>query len=424
VHDFILEKMCVNNEYLTFCTCSERDPKASDYYDTEIYYTWLLTRYIGRRESSRRGKILKPSEDLGKGLTLPTILGQLNSNSIYFDFDYHPNDLDCLSISNNLKHPFYEYFSLIYKNDIWQEGSNPAFVSSTKTIAHGKISRKVDEPEKTRKWLVSRDKLSLNQLFDKLLNEKNIQEQWRFITALVNRFPQESFDKALDLSQSNSKTHKIHGFRLMQELYESEYKLDQVKSFLFEKVESESDKEIIEILIYSLTSNPSLLRGEQIISLLSIKERGDNFKILLLDELLPYNHKLVIDFLLELCRDNNLGVQQKAIMELSCNDVLDSPKIRKELWLHVESKNKKISQYCIFGLALRRDYDIKPILEKEFQYIDNAGSLILKAIESGKKKIKPHLQPILDGLIGDTKILSGLLIDLIDQYTNALDDEY
>lgn len=385
--------MCINNEKLTFCTCSEKEAKATDNYDSEIYYTWLLTSYVGYKESRVRGKILMPSEDLGKGLTLSRILEMLNSNLSYFDFDYHPKELDCLRIDNNLKHPFYQYFSVIYKNNLWQKGSNPAFVSLTKTIAQGRISREVIEPEKTSSWLVSQDKLSANQLFDKLLSEKNIKEQWRFITALVNRFPKESFQKAYNLCKANSKTNKIYGFRLMFKLYESEYNLEQIKSFLFKRVESENDKEIIETLIFTLTSNPSLLRDEEIKSLLSLKERGNQLKIILMDELISYNHKLVIDFFVELCRDTNLGVKQKAIMNLSYEEKLDTPKIRKALWENVESQNKNLRQYSIYGLALRKDNNIKSILEKELQYIDNDDSLILDAIEElGDEKMKPLLE--------------------------------
>jgi hypothetical protein len=407
--------MCINNEKLTFCTCSEKEVKASDNYDSEIYYTWLLTSYIGYKKSRIRGKLLMPSNDLEKGLTVSRILEMLNSNLNYFDFNYHPKELDCLHIDNNLKHPFYQYFSVIYKNNLWQRGSNPAFVSLTKTIAQGRISKEVTEPEKTSNWLVSQEKLSVNQLFDKLLSEKNIKEQWRFITALVNRFPKESFQKAYNLCNTNSKTDKISGFRLMSKLYESEYNLEQIKSFLFKRVESENDKEIIETLIFSLTSNLSLLRDEEIKSLLSLKERGDNFKVVLMDELISYNHKLVIDFFLELCIDTNLGVKQKAIMNLSYEDDLDTPKIRKVLWENVENQNKKVRQYSIYGLALRKDNNIKSILEKELQYIDNDGSLILEAIEElGDKKMKPLLESKLEQLNSDNKYLSKLLIDTIE----------
>ncbi len=406
--------MCINNEKLTFCTCSEKEVKASDNFDSEIYYTWLLTSYIGYKESRIRGKILMPSKDLGKGLTLDRILEILNSDLSYFDFDYHPKELDCFRIKNNLKYPFHQYFSVIYKNNLWQQGSNPAFVSLTKTIAQGRISREVTESKKTRNWLVSQEKLSIIQLFDKLLSEKDVTEQWQFITALANRFPKESFQKAINLCNANSKTEKIYGFRLMSQLYESEYNLKQIKSFLFKRVESENDKEIIETLIFSLTSNLSLLKDDEIKSLLSLKERGDNFKVVLMDELINYNHKLVIDFFVELCRDTNLGVKQKAIMNLSYEDDLDTPKVRKVLWENVENQNKKVRQYSIYGLALRKDNNIKSILEKELKYIDNDSSLILEAIEElGNKRMKPLLESKLEQL-NNNKYLSKLLIDTIE----------
>ena len=407
--------MCINSEKLTFCTCSEKQVKSSDNYESEIYYTWLLTSFIGYKKSKLIGKILMPSKDLGKGLTLHRILEMLNANLSYFDFDYHPKELDSFQIRNNLKHPFYEYFSVIYKDGFWQEGNNLAFVSLTKTIAEGKILKEVTEPEKTSNWIVSQNKLSMSQLFDKLLSEKDITNQWRFINALVNRFPKESFQKAYSLCRSNSKTDKIYGFRLMFKLYESEYNLEQIKSFLLKKIASENDKEILEILIFSLKSNLSLLKDEEIKSLLSLKERSDYFKIVLADELINYNHELIIDFFVELCRDKNLGVKQKAIINLSYKNDFNTPKVRKVLWENVENQNKEVKQHSIYGLALRKDHKIRSVLEKELQHLHNENSLILDAIEElGDKKMKPLLKSKLEQLNDDDKYLSELLIEVIE----------
>jgi hypothetical protein len=114
-------------------------------------------------------------------------------------------------------------------------------------------------------------------------------------------------------------------------------------------------------------------------------------------------------------------VKQKAIINLSYENDLDTPQIRKVLWENVENQNKKVRQYSIYGLALRKDNNIKSILEKELQYIDNDDSLILEAIEElGDKKMKPLLESKLEQLDSDNKYLSKLLIDTIENIkTNA-----
>ncbi|WP_422104034.1 hypothetical protein [Winogradskyella sp.] len=412
--------MCIKNEKLIFCTCSEKEDKTSDHYVKDIYYTWLLTSYIGYRKSRIRGKILMPSKDLGQGLTLTRILNMLNSDLSYFDFDYHPKELDCLHIDNGLKHPYYQYFSVIYKNNLWQQGRNPAFVSITKTIAQGRILREVSEPKKTNSWLVSQEKLSVSQLFDNLLSDNNDEEQRQFITALANRFPKASFQKALYLCNVNSIKDKISGFRLMAELYESEYNLEQIKSFLFDKLSSENEKEILEILLFALTSNLNVLGDKEIKSLLSLKERSDSFKLRLMDVFSGFNHPLVVDYFIEICRDNNWEVKEEAIMNLSHEYDWDTPEIRKVLWENAENQHKVLRQYAIYGLANRKDNKIKSILEKELQSIDNNDALILEAIEElGDLNMIPLLESKLEK-IDKNKHLSKLLLKTIQRMkTNA-----
>jgi len=412
--------MCINNEKLTFCTCSETQVKSSENYDSEIYFTWILTSYIGRKQSRIRGKMLMPSKDLGEGLTLNRILEMLNSGLSYFDFDYHPKELDCFHLSNNLEHTFYQYFSVIYKNNFWQEGRNQAFVSLTKTIAEGRILRGVAESEKTSNWLVSRDKLTVNELFDKLLSKKNNKEQRLFINALVNRFPNESYDKALYLCNLNPKIDKILGFELIGALYDSEHNFEQIKSFLFEKLKTENDKEILVKIVRSLTLKLDLLSDAEIANLISVKEKGNDLKIVLIDELKGCNHKNIIDFFIELGRDTNWGVKQKMIIDLSYEEDIDTPEIRKVLWENVENQNRKVRLHSIYGLAMRKDNNIKAILEKELQFITYDDSLILRAIkEIGDLNMIPSLELKLKKVSTNDDFARSIMSTIIRMKANA-----
>ncbi|MBB4804934.1 hypothetical protein HNP38_000206 [Chryseobacterium defluvii] len=126
--------MCTFNNEIKFCTCVEED-----IYEIKDIYIWSLNRYVGKRETNRRGKIMIPVNDFENGISTESIILKLNTGNI-FDFEYIPEERDTLYISFNAKNnEEYKYFKLIFRDKCWQEGSNPAFVSINKNIAKGEI---------------------------------------------------------------------------------------------------------------------------------------------------------------------------------------------------------------------------------------------------------------------------------------------
>ena len=126
--------MCTPNTKLQFCTCIE-----GDIYDVKDIYIWTLRRYVDSKESLMRGKIMKSTKDFENGISVGNIIAKLNLENI-FDFEYTPQEKDSLNISFNAENKEeYKYFTLIFKENIWQEGRNPAFVSINKSIAEGEI---------------------------------------------------------------------------------------------------------------------------------------------------------------------------------------------------------------------------------------------------------------------------------------------
>ncbi|SEW33031.1 hypothetical protein SAMN05421841_2357 [Chryseobacterium wanjuense] len=126
--------MCIPNTELQFCTCVE-----GNIFDIKDIYIWTLRTFVGLKESDRRGKIMIPVENLGNGITIENVIARLNTGNI-FDFEYIPKERDTLHISFNAKNKSdYKYFSLIYINKIWEQGSNPVFTSISNQIAEGEI---------------------------------------------------------------------------------------------------------------------------------------------------------------------------------------------------------------------------------------------------------------------------------------------
>ncbi|WBV53973.1 hypothetical protein [Chryseobacterium gambrini] len=126
--------MCTPNTELQFCTCAEGNIN-----DIKDIYIWSLYRYHGSRESLIRGKVMMPVKDFENGISAEHMTSKLNHGNI-FDFDYTPQERDTIHISFNAKNRAeYKYFTLIFRDGVWQEGRNPLFVSIEKNIAKGEV---------------------------------------------------------------------------------------------------------------------------------------------------------------------------------------------------------------------------------------------------------------------------------------------
>ncbi len=84
---------------------------------------------------------MRPSDQLDEYIHMQEIIKEMNTRNC-FDFDYSPQEEDTLHFDNGKKHPEYAYFSLIYRNNMWQEGNNPAFTSRKTQLAEGIVKNK------------------------------------------------------------------------------------------------------------------------------------------------------------------------------------------------------------------------------------------------------------------------------------------
>lgn len=110
-------------------------------FEIQDIYAWSLYRYIGYKEKNPFffASFVKPVEDFSNGISAEHIISKLNEGNI-FDFDYTPQEKDTLHISFNAKNRReYKYFELIFRDNIWQTGCNPRYVSVTEKIAEGEV---------------------------------------------------------------------------------------------------------------------------------------------------------------------------------------------------------------------------------------------------------------------------------------------
>ncbi|CAL2092882.1 hypothetical protein [Tenacibaculum sp. 190524A05c] len=132
--------MCKEKENIIFCSCltTNTESNTNDFLDG---YSWSLTKYKGQKNSLLLGKIVIPKNDLGNNITVENILSLLNSKVNSFDFDYTPNEKDCLDISIPDPIERIRYFKVKYINEKWVKGGNHPFRSINETIAEGKIKK-------------------------------------------------------------------------------------------------------------------------------------------------------------------------------------------------------------------------------------------------------------------------------------------
>lgn len=127
--------MCNASGGFKFCACMDDFETRQKNYK----YTWTLQKLVGAKsEINRRGKIVRPTSDLGDGITQEETLKELEENNC-FDFEYFPGENDTLHISTFCEDQRIKYFSLIFKNGAWTVGNN-AF-SPKETIKEGYIKK-------------------------------------------------------------------------------------------------------------------------------------------------------------------------------------------------------------------------------------------------------------------------------------------
>lgn len=127
--------MCKESTKLKFCTCNtDEDIKVDD-----PIYKWSLSRLVNIDETLEiLGSIIPPVTGLDNNVTVANVLKLINEENV-FDFDYDPVADDTITIYSDTSEFGYQYFSIIYKNGIWQKGNNPVFKSKKILLDKGHI---------------------------------------------------------------------------------------------------------------------------------------------------------------------------------------------------------------------------------------------------------------------------------------------
>lgn len=134
--------MCNFENGFKLCTCSQKivHHKKSRKHKQENKtqkYTWELCRAKTAEPSFLEiGFYYPPKKDIGQGLEENWVLLNLNLENC-FDFEYTPQEDDCLTIKNDSN--INDYMAFIFKNNQWITNNNDPFQFDLKTINKGKI---------------------------------------------------------------------------------------------------------------------------------------------------------------------------------------------------------------------------------------------------------------------------------------------
>ena len=138
--------MCKPDSQIHLCSCASiaSIPYPNKEFNLEQYtkthFVWRLKRYLGNKDSGMMGEMVMPLQRLSEELTVDHLIIELTKNDI-FDFDYAPKDGDELivreeyiykAIKGKPRPELYNYMSLIYRDDSWEDDVYNLFAQKTR----------------------------------------------------------------------------------------------------------------------------------------------------------------------------------------------------------------------------------------------------------------------------------------------------
>jgi hypothetical protein len=377
--------MCQAKDHFMFCSCVEEELKTIED-SRENYFTWSLWKYLGSRQSTLTGKIKIPKKNLGSGISEKAICKQLNSAIHSFDFDYTPRERDTLHIKVPDLEKDFHYFSLIFRDGVWQYGRNPAFASTEEKIASGVI-------KKQGTW-VKNPKDDLEAIFSAYLANPDDYRNAPDLRRLVKKDPALFFKKAQQLFSSKWRREREISAHIFVMLFQMEYDFETVKSILFEFLQSNENRQFFRLVLGAFQVKNELLTASEITLICSFKILETDVREGIIRAFEGLNHQKIIAILIEFSSDKDANIRKKAVHNLrQVIDISNADRIQKALWPRIDDSSKEVRLEAMIGLAVLQDKNIKEVLLEELkaEYIMKLS--LLDAIEALEdNSFIPHLE--------------------------------
>jgi len=244
---------------------------------------------------------------------------------------------------------------------------------------------------------MSRKNWTDEKLLSRLINNKTDRTRWENIFVLRTRPSQKLFEKCVDLSKSKSPKIRKIGIDILAQLGTPPrpFLKDTLKLY-FILLETETEPDVLNSLLYSIGHNNDNLDNEQILKLCSFLHiRNSMIKEGLVYALLGIDHVNAIETLIVLSSDESSHIRNWATFGLGTLNEKNNIYIREALWNRVNDKNQDTKLEAIVGLARRKDKRINDIIKREL-ISGEYGTLIFEAIiEIQDLEFLPILKKIL-----------------------------
>jgi hypothetical protein len=230
---------------------------------------------------------------------------------------------------------------------------------------------------------MSRKTWTDEKLFFRLLNNKTNKTYSENLSELRSRDNKIVFERSVSLVQSNVLKQRLIGIELLSQLGISTRPfLKPTLKLFFGLLKKDKDPEILSTILYGIGHNNEHVSEQEIKLICSFKKHEHTEVRQGLTFALGGNSsKPAIETLIELSKDKNDWVRDWATFGIGSQSEVDSLEVRKALWERISDKYVFAHEEAIYGLAKRKDPEIKQILAEELSKIDHHGSYILEAIE-------------------------------------------
>jgi len=254
-------------------------------------------------------------------------------------------------------------------------------------------------------------------IINRLIFNKTTKTYWNNISELRSRASKELFEKCVELTKSQNDKERMIGIDLLAQLSDK----NRIRPFskkvigiYINLLKKENNPINLMSILYGIGHNSENITKNTHIELICTfkNHQEDCVREGVTFALNGIDNENAIETLIFLSEDRRTYIRNWATFGIGTQLEIDNSDIRKCLWKRVYDKHQDTKLEAIYGLAKRKDKDIKTIIVKELQNYE-FGTLLFDAIEElNDKTLLPILELHLQKSEKDKTINSEWINDL------------
>lgn len=228
---------------------------------------------------------------------------------------------------------------------------------------------------------MSRKKWSSGKIFTRLLTNKSRKTYWSNISELRSRPTESTYKQAYALASSHIDKEKIIGLDVLQQLgYDPRFNQKETIELHFKLLNEYQSNSVLISIFYGIGHNNENLSAKQISKLTEYKHiKNTDVKYSLISALSGIENSKTINVLIEFMEDKAALIRNWSTFGIGTLTDISNPNVINALWNRVLDTDFETKSEAIFGLARRKDKQIKEVIISELNQ-GNYGSLLFQAI--------------------------------------------